>query len=85
MSYFEDLRGSEYSCAAAAGDNLWDDLLNTPEGGTMSPLSIGGAFLNCVVRGGSLILVAEGSAALLDRMLEKDIGFEAFVSSCTVG
>lgn len=68
-----------------AGEDLYDDLLNTSEAGAISPFGTGGACRNCFVGGSSCGAVIGGSAALLDKILEKDIGLEAFVSSCSLG
>lgn len=81
MSFFEIFRDCGCSCVVVVGVDLCDDLLNMAEAGPNSPLGIGAAFLNCFVGGNSRCIAIGGSAALLDRMLEKDIGFEAFASS----
>lgn len=79
----EGFEGSR--CSFIAGADLYDDLLKAVEGGPASPFGVEGALRNCLT-GGNPAGVEDGtSGALLDRMLENDMGFEALWSSCVRG
>ena len=64
------------------GVDLWDDLRKTAGGAPASPLEVEGAFRNCFKGGNPAGVAAGTSDALLDRMLENDMGFDTLWSSC---
>lgn len=57
------------------------------EGGAASPFGTAWVLRNCLVGGNPflvVVLVVGGSAVLHDKILEKDMGLEAFGSSFTL-